>query len=72
MSVRVLSVSGMPFRVKVWVEDFDDGRAAVYVDKALVRECGVEALEDALNYEARSGTRVDSSQVCATLRTVSR
>ncbi|WP_306317318.1 MULTISPECIES: hypothetical protein [unclassified Streptomyces] len=62
----------MPFRVKVWVEDCDDGRAAVYVDKALLHECGPEALEDALNDTARSGQKVDSAQVRATLRAVSR
>lgn len=70
MPVRVSVVTGMPFGVKVWVEDCDDGHFNVYIDEALISEPGAEALQLVLNTTITGWRRLDEAQVCATLRAV--
>jgi hypothetical protein len=68
MPVRVMSVSGMPCNVKVWVEDCDDGRFNVYVDKSLIQDEGAFALQDIFNHTVTGWKRLD----CPTTRTALR
>lgn len=70
MSVRVLSVSGMPCNVQVWVEDRDDGRFNVYIDSSLMQEEGARALQKILNTTIGGWKRLDESTVRCALRAV--
>lgn len=70
MPVRVLVVTGMPFRVKVWVEDCEDGCFNVYVDDELISEPGAQALQLILNKAIAGWRRLDEDTVYATLRAV--
>lgn len=70
MSVRVLAVTGMPFNVKVWVEDCESGLFNVYVDDELISVPGAEALQKILNTTIAGWRRLDEATVYATLRAV--
>lgn len=70
MSVRVLSVSKMPFNVQVWVEDRDDGRFNVYIDEKLITPEGAEALQRIFNTTVAGWQRLDESFVRAALAAV--
>lgn len=70
MPVRVSVVTGMPFGVKVWVEDCDDGHFNVYVDAELISEPGARALQMILNTTITGWRRLDEATVYATLRAV--
>jgi hypothetical protein len=70
MCVRVHVVTGMPFDVKVWVEDCDNGDFNVYVDTELISDAGAEALEKVLNASIVGWRRLDDVRVYATLRAV--
>jgi hypothetical protein len=60
----------MPFDVKVWVEDCDNGDFSVYVDTELITDAGAEALEKVLNAAIVGWRRLDDVRVYATLRAV--
>jgi len=70
MTVRVLSVSAMPCNVQIWVEDRDDGRFNVYVDRRLLTEEGAQALQEVFNTTITGWQRLDDSTVRAALRAV--
>jgi len=70
MSVRVLSVSEMPFNVQVWVEDRDDGRFNVYIDKKLITPEGAHALERIFNSTVTGWQRLDDTFVRTALAAV--
>lgn len=70
MRVRVHVVTGMPFNVKIWVEDGDNGQFNVYIDSELITDAGAEALGKALNMTSLGWRRLDDVQVYATLRAV--
>ncbi|MFJ7176475.1 hypothetical protein ACIQXA_08705 [Streptomyces massasporeus] len=63
-------MTGMPFQVKVWVEDCDSGDFNVYVDAELVSEPGARDLEMVLNTTITGWRRLDDDAVYATLRAV--
>lgn len=71
MTVRVLSVSRMPFDVDVWVVDREDGRFTVYVWNDLVTEAGAEALQSILNRTVTGWRRLDNATVLKSLRSIS-
>lgn len=71
MTVRVLSVSRMPFGVNVWVVDREDGRFTVYVYEELVTDVGAEALQSVLNQTITGWRRLDNSTVLTALRSIS-
>lgn len=71
MTVRVLSVSRMPFGVNVWVVDREDGRFTVYVYEELVTDVGAEALQSVLNQTITGWRRLDNSIVLTALRSIS-
>ncbi|MFE1110080.1 hypothetical protein ACFW5U_29880 [Streptomyces rochei] len=60
----------MPFNVKIWVEDRDDGRFNVYVVDSLIKHDGARALEAVLNSTITGWRRLDDSAVRAALRVV--
>jgi len=70
MPVRVMSVSGMPHHVTIWIEDCDDGSFNVYVDQSLIGDDGADALERILNVTVTGWRRLDSPTVRAALRAV--
>lgn len=70
MCVRVVSVSGMPHAVKIWVEDCDDGNFNVYIDKSLISDEGALALQRILNTTITGWKRLDDSTVRTALRAV--
>jgi len=70
MRVRVLVVTGMPFCVKVWVEDCEDGCYNVYVDNELITEQGAQALQLILNRSVTGWRRLDEDTLYATLQAV--
>lgn len=70
MSVRVLSVSRMPYNAKVWVVDHKDGRYIVYVDRELLPSSGAEALQAALDASGGGWQRLDDTAVSSALRTI--
>jgi hypothetical protein len=71
MSVRVLSVSRMPYNVQIWIEDRDDGRVDVHIDDGLITEKGASALEAILNATIVNWKRLDESTVRRALHAVS-
>lgn len=70
MPVRVVSVSGMPHNVKIWVEDCDDGSFNTYIDESLISDEGAFALERILNTTIVGWRRLDNSTVRTVLRAV--
>lgn len=70
MPVRVVSVSGMPYNVQIWVEDCDDGQFNVYADRSLVGAEGALALQKILNSTITGWKRLDDSMVRTALRAV--
>lgn len=70
MSVRVVPVSGMPHNVQVWVEDRDDGRFNVYIDRSLIQDEGAFALQQIFNSTIAGWQRLDESIVRTALRAV--
>jgi hypothetical protein len=70
MPVRVMSVSGMPHNVKIWVEDCDSGSFNVYVDKSLISDEAASALECILNSTITGWRRLDGPMVRTALRAV--
>ena len=70
MSVRVVPVSGMPHNVQVWVEDRDDGRFNVYIDRTLIQDEGAFALQQIFNSTIVGWQRLDESVVRTALRAV--
>jgi hypothetical protein len=70
MSVRVLSVTSMPYQVQIWVEDCDDGRFNVHVDERLIDNDGAKALQKILNTTITGWARLDNSIVRAALHAV--
>lgn len=69
MSVRVLCVSGMPYNVKVWVDDGLDC-FRVYIDQELITEQGAKSLEAVLRKHVTGWQRLDESFVYRTLRAI--
>ncbi|QTD97038.1 hypothetical protein S1361_06715 [Streptomyces cyanogenus] len=70
MCVRVLSVSGMPKKVRIWVDDRDDGRFNVYIDESLIQDDGALALQQILNVTITGWQRLDETMVRTALRAV--
>ena len=70
MSVRVLCVSEMPHNVKVWVDDRDDGRFIVYIDRGLITERGAHDLQQLFNVTVNGWRRLDESFIYRTLRAI--
>ncbi|MEU1497367.1 hypothetical protein [Streptomyces sp. NPDC005732] len=68
--MRVLAVSAMPFNVKIWVEDCDDGSFNAYIDKELITEAGASSLQKILNATMLGQRRLDESTVQRVLRAV--
>jgi hypothetical protein len=60
----------MPFCVKVWVEDCEDGCYNVYVDNELITEQGAQALQLILNRSVTGWRRLDEDTLYATLQAV--
>lgn len=60
----------MPFNTQIWVEDRDDGRFNVYVDRKLITKRGALALQQVLNSTITGWQRLDQSVVRRTLRAV--
>jgi hypothetical protein len=70
MCVRVVRVTGMPFNVDVWVEDRDDGRFTVYIDRKLITKRGAQGIQLMLNQTATGWKRLDDAVVRRALRAV--
>ncbi len=70
MPVRVVSVSGMPHHVKIWVEDCDDGNFNVYIDKSLIQGEGASALQNIFNTTVTGWKRLDGPAGRSCLRAV--
>lgn len=70
MSVRVMRVSGMPYNTEVWVDDRDDGRFIVYIDRKLITKRGARALQTILGTTITGWKRIDTSLVYSCLRAV--
>lgn len=70
MAVRVLAVSAMPFNVKIWVEDCDDGSFNTYIDDELITEAGAQSLQEILNATIPGRRRLDEATVRRALRAV--
>lgn len=70
MSVRVLSVSRMPYNVQIWIEDRDDGNVDVHIDDGLIQEKGASALQMILNATIVNWKRLDESTVRRALHAV--
>lgn len=70
MPVRVVSVSGMPHNVQIWVEDCDDGQFNVYADQKLISDDGAAALQKILNTTITGWKRLDETMVRRALRAV--
>jgi hypothetical protein len=60
----------MPFNTQIWVEDRDDGRFTVYVDRKLITKRGALALQQVLNSTITGWQRLDQSMVRRALRAV--
>ena len=69
MSVRVLCVSGMPYGVKVWVDD-DLDCFRVYIDEELITEQGAASLEAVFRKHITGWRRLDESFIHRTLRAI--
>jgi hypothetical protein len=60
----------MPYNVRVWVEDCDDGRFNVYIDKDLITDDGAQVLQKVFNSTVTGWKRLDESTVRSALRAV--
>lgn len=60
----------MPFNVEMWVEDRDDGRFTVYVDRKLITERGAQIVQQMLNSTVTGWERLDETMVRTVLRAV--
>ncbi|MET9073943.1 hypothetical protein ABZX95_17585 [Streptomyces sp. NPDC004232] len=63
-------MSEMPYNVNVWVDDRDDGRFVVYIDRGLITERGAHDLQQLLNVTATGWQRLDESFVYRALQTI--
>ncbi len=70
MPVRVVSVSGMPYNVQIWVEDCDDGDFNIYIDQSLIKDDGARALQEIFNTTVTCWKRLDGPMVRTALRAV--
>jgi hypothetical protein len=60
----------MPCNVQIWVEDRDDGRVNIYIDRGLVTDEGAQALQKVFNATITGWQRLDDSMVRRALRAV--
>jgi hypothetical protein len=60
----------MPHKVKIWVEDCDDGSFNVYIDKSLISDEGALALQQAFNCTVTGWQRIDGPMVRTALHAV--
>lgn len=60
----------MPFNVQMWVEDRDDGRFTVYIDRKLITRRGAQAMQMLLNTTVTGWKRLDETVVRTVLRAV--
>jgi hypothetical protein len=60
----------MPFNTQMWVEDRDDGRFTVYIDRKLITSCGAQAMQRLLNTTICGWQRLDDTTVTRALRAV--
>jgi hypothetical protein len=60
----------MPCNVTIWVEDRDDGRFNIYVDRSLLTDDGAQALQKAFNTTITGWQRLDDSMVRRALHAV--
>ncbi|WP_208030927.1 hypothetical protein [Streptomyces cyanogenus] len=60
----------MPKKVRIWVDDRDDGRFNVYIDESLIQDDGALALQQILNVTITGWQRLDETMVRTALRAV--
>ncbi|MEZ3180353.1 hypothetical protein KYY02_17160 [Streptomyces pimonensis] len=60
----------MPFNVDMWVEDRDDGRFTVYVDRKLITKRGAQIMQQMLSTTVTGWQRLDEVAVRTALRAV--
>jgi hypothetical protein len=60
----------MPYNVEMWVEDRDDGRFTVYVDRSLITERGAQIVQRMLNSTVTGWQRLDETAIRTVLRAV--
>jgi len=70
MCVRVVRVTALPYNVEMWVEDRDDGRFTVYVDRSLITERGAQIVQRMLNSTVTGWQRLDETAIRTVLRAV--